>query len=151
MLPNISPAETLKMLQDNKARLVDVREADELAALRVPGAEAAPLSVISWMDLRPPPLNSPSYLPAIPETAPPRTATCCKSLRQAPHGRWKAASAPGPNRGFRWKPPNRRCPFFARFRLALAAWCWLECSAPWRGPQCYGFRPLWARGLCLQA
>ena len=53
MLPNISPAETLKMLQDNKARLVDVREADELAALRVPGAEAAPLSVISWMDLRP--------------------------------------------------------------------------------------------------
>ncbi|MGV7004855.1 rhodanese family protein [Desulfovibrio sp. QI0442] len=53
MLPNISPAEALKMLQDNKARLVDVREADELAALRVPGAEAAPLSVISWMDLRP--------------------------------------------------------------------------------------------------
>ena len=53
MLSNISPAETLKMMQDSKARLVDVREADELAALRVPGAEAAPLSVISWMDLRP--------------------------------------------------------------------------------------------------
>lgn len=41
------------MLQENRARLVDVREADELAALRIPGTEAAPLSIISWMDLRP--------------------------------------------------------------------------------------------------
>ena len=53
MLPNISPAETQKMLWDNKARLVDVREADELAAVRIAGAEAAPLSVISWMKLSP--------------------------------------------------------------------------------------------------
>lgn len=53
MLPNISPAEAQKMLRDNKARLVDVREPDELAAVRIDGAEAAPLSVISWMYLRP--------------------------------------------------------------------------------------------------
>ena len=53
MLPIITPAEAQKMLQDNKARLVDVREADEHAAVRVPGAEAAPLSVISWMKLAP--------------------------------------------------------------------------------------------------
>ena len=53
MLPNISPAEAQKMLRDSKARLVDVREADELAAVRIAGAEAAPLSVISWMNLAP--------------------------------------------------------------------------------------------------
>jgi rhodanese-related sulfurtransferase len=53
MLSYITPAEAQKMLQEGKARLVDVREADELSALRVPGAEAAPLSVISWMDIRP--------------------------------------------------------------------------------------------------
>ena len=53
MLSNISPAEAQKMLRDNKARLVDVREADELAAVRIAGAEAAPLSVISWMNLSP--------------------------------------------------------------------------------------------------
>lgn len=53
MLPTITPAEAQKMLQDNKARLVDVREADELAAMRIVGAEAAPLSVISWMNLTP--------------------------------------------------------------------------------------------------
>ena len=48
MLANISPADAQQMLRDNKARLVDVREADELAAVRIAGAEAAPLSVISW-------------------------------------------------------------------------------------------------------
>ena len=53
MLPTVTPAEAQKMLQENRARLIDVREADELAALRIPGSEAAPLSVISWMDIRP--------------------------------------------------------------------------------------------------
>ena len=53
MLPNITPAEAQKLLQDNKARIVDIREADEIAALRIAGAEAAPLSVISWMSLAP--------------------------------------------------------------------------------------------------
>ena len=53
MLPAISPAETLQKLQAGKIRLVDVREPDELSALRVPGAEAAPLSVIKWMGLAP--------------------------------------------------------------------------------------------------
>ena len=47
MLPNITPAEAQKLLQDNKARIVDIREADEIAALHIAGAEAAPLSVIS--------------------------------------------------------------------------------------------------------
>ena len=53
MLPNISPAEAQSMLREKRARLVDVREADELAAARIAGAEAAPLSVISWMNLSP--------------------------------------------------------------------------------------------------
>lgn len=53
MLPAISPAETLQKLRDGKIRLVDIREPDELNALRVPGAEAAPLSVIRWMRLAP--------------------------------------------------------------------------------------------------
>ncbi|WP_374291202.1 rhodanese family protein [Desulfovibrio desulfuricans] len=53
MLPNITPAEAQKLLQDYKARIVDIREADEIAALRIAGAEAAPLSVISWMSLAP--------------------------------------------------------------------------------------------------
>ena len=65
MLPNISPAEAQNMLRENRARLVDVREADELAAVRIAGA--------------------------IPATAPPKTATCCKSWPLALHGRWKAA------------------------------------------------------------
>ncbi|MGE9985172.1 rhodanese family protein [Desulfovibrio sp. SGI.169] len=53
MLPAISPAETLQKLQDGKIRLVDIREPDEINSLRVPGAEAAPLSVIRWMRLAP--------------------------------------------------------------------------------------------------
>ena len=40
MLSNISPAEAQKMLRDNKARLVDVREADELAAVRIAGGKS---------------------------------------------------------------------------------------------------------------
>lgn len=53
MLDSISPEEAQKKLQEGTARLVDVREPDELAALRLPGAEAAPLSIIRWVGLRP--------------------------------------------------------------------------------------------------
>lgn len=53
MLQNITPVDAQQLLREGKARLVDVREADEISALRVPGAEAAPLSVITWMDVRP--------------------------------------------------------------------------------------------------
>lgn len=117
MLPNISPAETLKMLQDNKARLVDVREADELAALRVPGAEAAPLSVISWMDLRPATAELPIIFTCNSGNRTTKNSDLLQKLAAGPHGRWKAASAPGPNRGCRWKPPNRRCPFFCQIQI----------------------------------
>ncbi|RXE63622.1 rhodanese, partial [Muribaculaceae bacterium Isolate-002 (NCI)] len=51
MLPVISPAETLQKLRDGKIRLVDIREPDEVNAVRVPGAEVAPLSVIKWSHL----------------------------------------------------------------------------------------------------
>ena len=53
MLPVISPAETLQKLRDGKIRLVDIREPDEVNAVRVPGAEVAPLSVIKWTHLAP--------------------------------------------------------------------------------------------------
>ena len=53
MLPLISPAETLQKLRDGKIRLVDIREPDEVNAVRVPGAEVAPLSVIKWSHLAP--------------------------------------------------------------------------------------------------
>ena len=53
MLSSISPEEAYKKLQEGTARLVDVREPDELTTLRFPGAEAAPLSIIRWVDLRP--------------------------------------------------------------------------------------------------
>ena len=53
MLPVISPAETLQKLRDGKIRLVDIREPDEVNAVRVPGAEVAPLSVIKWTRLAP--------------------------------------------------------------------------------------------------
>ena len=41
------------MLRDGKARLVDIREPDELASCRIPQAEAAPLSVLPWLPLAP--------------------------------------------------------------------------------------------------
>ena len=53
MLPVISSAETLQKLQEGSIRLVDIREPEEMAAVRVPGAEAAPLSIIRWMTLPP--------------------------------------------------------------------------------------------------
>ena len=51
MLPMIAPQEAQQLLREGKARLVDIREPDELAAVRVPGAEPAPLSVLPWMSL----------------------------------------------------------------------------------------------------
>lgn len=53
MLPSLSPAEVYKRLEAGEIRLVDVREADELAAVSVPGAEAAPLSALSFLNLSP--------------------------------------------------------------------------------------------------
>ena len=53
MLPTISPSDAHALLREGKARLVDVREPDELAAIRIPGAEVAPLSVIDWMRIPP--------------------------------------------------------------------------------------------------
>jgi len=91
MLPNISPAETLKMLRENKARLVDVRESDELAAVRIAGAEAAPLSVISWMNLRPATAELPIIFTCNSGNRTTKTATFCKSWPLVRLGRWKAA------------------------------------------------------------
>lgn len=53
MLPTIRPEETFQKLREGKIRLVDIREPDEVAALRVPGAESAPLSVIHWVRFTP--------------------------------------------------------------------------------------------------
>lgn len=53
MLPMITPKDAAQMLQDGKARLVDIREPDEWAACRIPQAEAAPLSVLPWLPLPP--------------------------------------------------------------------------------------------------
>lgn len=39
MLPLISPIDAFQKLREGKIRLVDVREPDEVRALRVPGAE----------------------------------------------------------------------------------------------------------------
>lgn len=125
MLPNISPAEALKMLQDNKARLVDVREADELAALRVFRCRSSTrhLSFRGWI-CAPPPLNSPSYLPV---RQPHRgtAITCCKSLRLAPRRQmeggvsaWAKQGLPvetskqtcfSPDSDWRWRPGAGRC------------------------------------------
>ena len=53
MLPSLSPVEVYKRLKAGEIRLVDVREADELAAISVPGAEAAPLSALPFLKLDP--------------------------------------------------------------------------------------------------
>lgn len=53
MLPMISPQDAERMLREGGARLIDVREPGELAEIRIPGAEAAPLSVLPWMRLEP--------------------------------------------------------------------------------------------------
>ncbi|WP_297668885.1 rhodanese family protein [uncultured Desulfovibrio sp.] len=53
MLPTITPVEAHRLVCDGKARLVDIREPEEQGALRLPGAEAAPLSVLPWMDFHP--------------------------------------------------------------------------------------------------
>ena len=53
MLPSLSPVEVYKRLEAGEVRLVDVREADELAAVSIPGAEAAPLSALPFLNLPP--------------------------------------------------------------------------------------------------
>lgn len=53
MLPMITPKDAEQMLRDGKARLVDIREPDELTVCRIPEAEAAPLSVLPWIPMAP--------------------------------------------------------------------------------------------------
>lgn len=53
MLPLMSPQDVKAKLAAGEIRLVDIREPEELASLRIEGAEAAPLSVIRWQDFRP--------------------------------------------------------------------------------------------------
>ena len=53
MLKELSPREAWKLLEEGKARLVDIREPDEIEALRAVHAEAAPLSLAGRMNLTP--------------------------------------------------------------------------------------------------
>ena len=53
MLPLMSPQDVKRKLEAGEIRLVDIREPDEVASLRIEGAEIAPLSVIRWQDFRP--------------------------------------------------------------------------------------------------
>ncbi len=50
-LPKMAPQEARRRMEEGTIRLVDIREPDEVAALRVPGAENAPLSIIRWAPL----------------------------------------------------------------------------------------------------
>lgn len=50
-LPKMTAQEVLRRMNAGTVRLVDIREPDEVAALRIPGAEVAPLSVIRWTPL----------------------------------------------------------------------------------------------------
>lgn len=51
MLTPILPTEAKKLLESGKARLVDVREPDEIEAMHVEGCVAAPLSVVRMAPL----------------------------------------------------------------------------------------------------
>jgi len=53
MFQELSPREAWKLLEDGKARLIDIRESDEIEAVRVERAEAAPLSLAGCMKLSP--------------------------------------------------------------------------------------------------
>ena len=53
MLKELSPREAWKLLEEGKGRLVDIREPDEIEALRAVHAEAAPLSLAGRMNLSP--------------------------------------------------------------------------------------------------
>lgn len=43
-LPTISPADAARLLKEEGAMLIDVREPDERARIRIPGAVGLPLS-----------------------------------------------------------------------------------------------------------
>lgn len=53
MLPSLSPAEAYKRLQAGEARLVDIREIDEVESLSIPGAEVRPLSLLRYLQADP--------------------------------------------------------------------------------------------------
>ena len=72
-LPKMSAQEVLRRMEAGTVRLVDIREPDEVAALRVPGAEVAPLSVIRW-----------ASMPKAEENKP--IVFCCRSGRRTKEG-----------------------------------------------------------------
>ena len=53
MLRELTPRDVWKLLEDGKARLFDIREPDEIEAVRAERAEAAPLSLAGCMNLPP--------------------------------------------------------------------------------------------------
>jgi rhodanese-related sulfurtransferase len=53
MLKELSPRDAWKLLEEGKARLFDIREPDEIEAMRAVHAEAAPLSLAGYMNLPP--------------------------------------------------------------------------------------------------
>lgn len=73
LLPKMTAQEVLRRMEAGTIRLVDIREPEEVAALRIPGAEVAPLSVIRW-----------AALPASREDRP--VVFCCRSGRRTSDG-----------------------------------------------------------------
>ena len=53
MFKELSPSDAWKLLEDGKARLIDIREPDEIETVRAVHAEAAPLSIAGYMNLPP--------------------------------------------------------------------------------------------------
>ncbi|MBR6466649.1 MAG: rhodanese, partial [Desulfovibrio sp.] len=53
MLKALTPRDAWKLLEEGKARLFDIREPDEIEAVRAVHAEAAPLSIAGYMNLPP--------------------------------------------------------------------------------------------------
>jgi rhodanese-related sulfurtransferase len=49
MIRNISPAEAKRLVEEEKALLVDIREPEEYAGVHIAGARLAPLSVLSLL------------------------------------------------------------------------------------------------------
>ena len=146
MLSNISPAEAQKMLRDNKARLVDVREADELAAVRIAGAEAAPLSVISWMNLSPATAEQPIIFTCNSGNRTTKNSDLLQKLAAGPAWQMEGGVSAWAKQGLPVETTQQPCPFFARFRLARVGWFLLAYWARWCGLPFSGFRPLWVQG-----
>ena len=81
-LPKMSAQEVARRMEAGTIRLVDIREPEEMAALRVPGATVAPLSVIRW-----------AASPKAEEGKP--VVFCCRSGRRTTEGSALLAEAAG--------------------------------------------------------